>query len=127
MQNIKENIQLKYVRLQNVTIACHRFINIPMYQRGGKCIRSLFKEYQYALPENEGSIGFPTLHDIVKLLTFHSESKSGLSIYFMKFRLGKNVFDHIVDRIGQMDLNSSSSIEVIGSSKSVKKEWYNHY
>ena len=50
-----------------------------MYERGGKCIQSFFKEYQDALPEDEGSIVFATFCDTVKLLTMHGESKSVLS------------------------------------------------
>ena len=76
-------LQLKYGRLRNVTIACHKFKNRPVYERCGKCIQSLFKEYQDALPENECSIGFPNFHDIVKLLTLRGESKSGLSTYYI--------------------------------------------
>ena len=78
IQHIQEHLQLKSGCLRNITIACHKFKNIPVFERGGKCIQSLFKEYQDALPENEGSIGFSTFHDIVKLLNLRGESKSGL-------------------------------------------------
>ena len=54
MQHKQENIQLKADRLRNVTIACQKFKNIPVYERGGKCIRSFFKEYKDAIPEDEG-------------------------------------------------------------------------
>ena len=33
----------------------------------------------------------------------------------------------MIDSIGQMDLNGSSSISIIGFSKSLKKEWHNNY
>ena len=114
-------LQLKYGRSRNVTIACHKFKNRPVYERCGKCIRSLFKEYQDALSENECSIGFPNFHDIVKLLTLRGESKSGLSTYYIILSW-QECFAHILDRIGQMDLNASSSIDIIGSSKSMNKE-----
>ena len=81
MQNIKENIQLKAGGLRNVTTAGHKFKNIPVYERGGKVIRSLFKEYQDSLPEDKGSIGFTTFHDIVKLLTMRGKSKSVFCTY----------------------------------------------
>ena len=55
------------------------------------------------------------------------ESKSGLSTYYIKLCHGKNVFDHMLDRIGEMDLNGSSSIEIIGFIKTLKKEWHNHF
>ena len=57
----------------------------------------------------------------------YGESKARLSTYYKKFRHRKNVFDHMLDRIGQMDLNGSSSINIIGFSKSPKKEWHNRY
>ena len=94
---------MKAGSLRNVTIACHKFKYMPMYERSGKCIQSLFKEYQDALLENEGSIGFLNFHDIVNLLTLSGESKSGLSTYYIKFRRENNVFDRILDRIGQME------------------------
>ena len=47
MQNIQENMQLKAGRLRNVIIAGHKFKNIPVYERGGKGIWFVFKEYQY--------------------------------------------------------------------------------
>ena len=43
MQYIQDKFQLKDGRLQNVTIAGHIFKNIPVYERGGKYIRSFFK------------------------------------------------------------------------------------
>ena len=55
------------------------------------------------------------------------ESKYGLSTYYTKFRQCKNVFDHMFDSIGQMYLNGSSPIDIIGVIKSLKKEWDNRY
>ena len=81
MQHIQEKLQLKAVCLRNVTIAGHKFKNIPMYECGSKCARSFFQEYQDALPEDGGSIGFSIFHDIVKLLTMHGDSKALLYIY----------------------------------------------
>ena len=49
------------------------------------------------------------------------ESKSGFSTYSIKLRHGKNVFDHVLGRIGQMDLNGRSYIDIIGFIKSLKK------
>ena len=72
-------------------------------------------------------MGFSTFHDIVKLLTMCGESKSGLSTYYIKFHHGKIIFDHMLDRIGQMYLNGISSINIIGFRKSLKKQWHNNY
>ena len=63
-----------------------------MYERGGKCIRSFFKEYKDALPEDESSIGFPTFHDIVNLLNLRGESRAGLSTNYIKFCHVENGF-----------------------------------
>ena len=70
MHHIQEKIQLKAGHLRNVTIACHKFKNIPVYECGVKCIQSLFKEYNDALLKVKGSIGFITFHDTFKMLTF---------------------------------------------------------
>ena len=61
------------------------------------------------------------------MLIIRGESKSGLSTYYIKFRHGKNVFDPMLDRIVKIDLNGSSSIDIFGLSKTLKKEWYNRY
>ena len=66
-------------------------------------------------------MGFGIFHDIFKLLTMRGESKAGLSTYYIKFRHGKNVFDAMLDRIGEMNLNVSSSIDIIGFIKTLKK------
>ena len=49
MHHIQETFRSKAVFLRNVTIACQKFKNIPVYECGGKVILSFFKEYQYAL------------------------------------------------------------------------------
>ena len=40
MQHTQENLKLKAGRLCNVTITCHKFKNIPVYEHCGKCIQS---------------------------------------------------------------------------------------
>ena len=55
------------------------------------------------------------------------ESKYVLSTYCIKLCHGKNIFDHMLDRIGKMDLNGSFSINIIGFRKLLNKEWHNHY
>ena len=57
----------------------------------------------------------------------HGESKSELSTYYIKLRHVKTVFDAMFDRIGEMELNDSSSTDIIYSSKTLKKEWHIHY
>ena len=114
MHNIQETLQLRAGCLRNITIAGHKFKNIPVYERGGKYIQIVFKEYQDSIREDEGSIVFATFRDIVKLLVMHGDSKSGLSTYYIKLCRGKNVSDHMLYRIGQMGLYGSSSINIIG-------------
>ena len=58
MQHTKEKFQLEAGRFRNVTIASHKFKNIHVYERGGKVLQSLFKEYQDSRPEGEGYAGF---------------------------------------------------------------------
>ena len=121
MQHVQEKLWLKSDRLQNITIAGHKFKNIPVYERGGKSIQSFFNNTSMHYQNTKVQIVFTTFHDIVKLLTMCGESKSGLSKYYIKFCHGKNFFDHILDRIGQMDFNGSSFINIIVFSKSLKK------
>ena len=45
------------------------------------------------------------------------ESKAGLSTYYIKLYHGKNVFDTMLDRIGEMDLNDNFPINIIGFRK----------
>ena len=40
MQHIQENLQLKAGRLRNVTIAGNKLKNLPVYERGGKVLKS---------------------------------------------------------------------------------------
>ena len=117
---MQEKLHLKSVSLRNVTIDGHKFKNIPVYERGGKGLRSLFNKYQDSLPEIECSVGFGIFHDIVKLLTMCGESKSGLYTYHIKFRHNKNFFGAMVDRIGQIYLNDSFSINIIVFRKTLK-------
>ena len=43
VQHTQEKIWLKAGRLRNITIAGHKFKNIPVFERGGKIILILFK------------------------------------------------------------------------------------
>ena len=72
-------------------------------------------------------MGKPTFDDIMKLITMRGESKYGLSSYYIKLLHGKTVFDAILDRIGEMDLNYSSSTDMIFSIKTLKEEWKINY
>ena len=52
IHHIQENLQSKACRLRNGIIAGLKFKNIHVYERVGKGMRFLFKEYQDSLPEN---------------------------------------------------------------------------
>ena len=107
--------------MHNITIAGQKFKNLPVYEHYGKVLQSFSKEYQDSLPEGKGSARFGIFNDIIKLLTMHGESKYGLYTYNINFLFGKNVFDAMLDRIGEMDLNGSSFINIIGFRKKLKK------
>ena len=91
MHNVKEKLQLKAGQFGNAIISGQKFNNISVYEGDGKYIQSVFKEYQYALPEDKSSIVFPIFHDIVKLLMMcgSGKSKDILSTYYIKFRHSK--------------------------------------
>ena len=63
-------------------------------------VYEVLKEYKDVLPEDEGPIGFPTFHDIVKLFTLSGGSKSGFSTYYIKFCHEKSFSDDMLNRIG---------------------------
>ena len=63
MQHVKEKLQLKARLLRNVTKAVQKCKYIPVYERGGKCMQSLFKGYNISLTEDEGSIVFTNFYD----------------------------------------------------------------
>ena len=71
-----------------------------MYDRGGKALEGMFKKYMNALPDGDDILGEPKLNDLVKLLTMHGKSTSGLSTYYIKLRHVKTVFDAMLDKIG---------------------------
>ena len=50
------------------------------------------------------------------------ESKAGLSTYYIKLYHGKNVFDTMLDRIGEMDLNENFPINIIGFRKKKRRK-----
>ena len=73
----------------------------------------MLKTYKNALPEVEDPVGEPVFNDIVKLLKMCGESKYGFSTYYIKFRHGKTIFDAIIDRIEEIELNYSSSTGIV--------------
>ena len=54
MHNVKGKLQLKAGQFGNAIISGQKFNNISVYEGDGKYIQSVFKEYQYALPEDKG-------------------------------------------------------------------------
>ena len=110
MQHMQENLQLKAGCLRNVTIAGQKFKNIPVYGRGGKGFRSIFREYKDSLTEVEGSVGFGIFQYVVWLLTMCRESKYGFYTYYIEFWHGKNGFGAMLDSIIEMGLNVNMGI-----------------
>ena len=92
-----------------------------MYERSGKALEGMLKTYKDALPEGEDPVGEPKFNDIVNLLKMRGDSKSGLSIYDIKFLHENTVFDAMLDRIGEMELNDSSSTNIICYIKTINK------
>ena len=71
MQNLRKKLQLEAGRLHVFTIAGHNLKCLPVYERGGKALESMFKTYKYSIPEGKYPVVEPTLNDIAKLLTMH--------------------------------------------------------
>ena len=51
----------------------------------------------------------------------HGELKSGFSTYYIKLLHENTVFDAMLDRIGEMEINGISFSDIICSSKILKK------
>lgn len=91
--------------VRDVTVADHRFTNMPLYERGGKSVERLFEAYKSVHPENQ-RIGRILFIDIVKLLTKRGESKAGLSTYYINLRYASSVFKQMQFRSTNFDINN---------------------
>ena len=76
----------------------------------------------------------PTSNDVVKMLTMCGELKYGFSTYYIKFLHVKTVFDAMIGRIGELELKSSSTTNIVfsrktldGERKKMNEEWHNYY
>ena len=76
----------------------------------------------------------PTFNTIVELLKMLDESKYGFSTYYIKFLHVKTVFDAMIGRIGELELKSSSTTNIVfsrktldGERKKMNEEWHNYY
>ena len=65
---IQQTLQLKPGVLQNVKLDGHYFNNLPIYERGGIPVISLFKMYQLGY-DKEHCLGRTTFTDLCTLLT----------------------------------------------------------
>mmetsp|Transcript_27310 Transcript_27310/g.39559 ORF Transcript_27310/g.39559 Transcript_27310/m.39559 type:complete len:194 (-) Transcript_27310:94-675(-) len=78
VQFIQQNLCVKAGAVRDVSIAGHTFRDMPVYERGGKSIKSLLEAYRVAFVEDE-RVGEHTFAEITRLLTKRGESKCGLS------------------------------------------------
>ena len=72
--------------------------DLPIYERGGKYIDDLHKNYIDSV-SNENALGYKTFQDIVKLLTKRGEAKAGLSAHFIRFQYIGRVFEDMLSRL----------------------------
>ena len=86
--------------LRNVTFDRFLFMNLPVYQRGGKLVRKLFEEYNSIMVESSKSgLGKHYFEAIVKMTTEKGESKTGLATYYVKLQHQTKLFEKILLRI----------------------------
>jgi len=76
---------------RDVRIAGNTFKNMPVYERGGKNIESINEAYNNTFAEGE-RVGRDIFVELTQLLTKKSESKAGLSTYYINLRNSASIF-----------------------------------
>lgn len=95
---LQESLLVKPGVCRDVKIGGHLFSNMPVYERGGKSVESIYGAYQNVYPDTF-RVGVHTFSDLVKLLTKRGESKAGISTYYIQFRYCGKIFSEMVTRI----------------------------
>lgn len=107
---------------RDVVIAGHKFLNMPVYERGGKSVRTLFETYHTSFEANI-RIGRHLFSDITKLLTKRGQAKAGLSTYFTYFRFCGEIFAQMLHRISELNVPESLKEDVESRFEAISNEW----
>lgn len=105
---LQQSLLVKPGVLRDVTISGNIFKNIPIYERGGKSVESLYEAYKKSFPKKD-VIGRDTFTDLGKLLTKRGESKAGLSTYYIQLRYSGKILVEMMKRITCFPYSNSSN------------------
>lgn len=120
---IQESLCLKAGVTRDVKFDGHLFKDMPVYERGGKSIRSLNDSYNASF-DKDHRVGRDTFFHIAKFLTKRGESKAGLSTYYIQLRYSGNIFTRMMTRLLDFEYrNIQGKREVTEQCKSLLKEW----
>ena len=99
MSFIQGGICVRLGVVRDVRIAGNTFKNIPVYERGGKSIESIFDAYCSTFQNQKERVGRDTFFELIKLLTKKGESKAGLSTYYINLRYSSKTFVEMMKRV----------------------------
>ena len=86
------------------------FKQLPIYERGGIPIKSFFLSYKQGTHQGL-RVGRALFFDIMKILTKHGESKSGLSTYYISIRHALSIFVKMMKRVSL--INSQKKLKIL--------------
>ena len=124
MTFIQESLQVKPGVVRDVNIVGNIFRNLPVYERGGKSIKSLTEAYNNSFIASE-RVGKHTFSLLLNLLTKRGESKAGLSTYYINLRYCSRVFSNMMKRLNYFvdDIAQNDSSTLKNDVTSIHDEW----
>lgn len=104
---------------RSITVGEYTFDFLPVYQRGGKNAKKLFKEYAKSQMEHgETFLGRHSFNELVKFLSKKGETKTGLSTYYVKLA---HAFDNLGKMLEKIDsIAQAHSMELSEADKATK-------
>ena len=108
---LQETLQMKSGITRNMSLDGFSFNHLPVYQRGGIPVDSLFKFYKlgHGIEEQLGKSSFV---ETLKLITQRGEAKAGLSIYYIHFRHCNTIFNDMMKHVAVVLKDHQEGIEV---------------
>lgn len=124
MEYLQSALNLKPGITRDVSIAGHKFLNMPVYERGGQNLKKMFRTYKEVFAEDTVKlIGRDLFCDVAKLLTKRGEAKAGLSTYYINFRYRSQIFNKMLNRLMKNEYEEPAREEIKAKLKQIAKEW----
>lgn len=124
MEFLQSKLKLKPGVARDVSIAGHRFVNMPVYERGGLPLKRLYATYKEAFKDEDVAlIGRDLFFDVAKLLTKRGEAKAGLSTYYINFRYRSQVFVKMLQRMLSAAYPEDVKAEIVTKVNQLVTEW----